>query len=60
MAALPSLWGRQVLPFYGALLALVGLALLMDVVLHLADAVWIGRYLGMSVVRTFGTGHGVN
>lgn len=47
MAALHSLWGRQVLPFYGSLLALVGLALLIDTVLHLADAVWIGRYLGI-------------
>lgn len=45
MAALHSLWGRQVLPFYGSLLALVGLALLIDAVLHLADVVWIGRYL---------------
>jgi hypothetical protein len=47
MAAPQSLWGRQVLPFYGALLALVGLALLIDTALHLADAVWIGRYLGI-------------
>lgn len=47
MAALQSLWGRQVLPFYGSLLALAGLSLLIDTVLHLADAVWIGRYLGI-------------
>lgn len=47
MTALQSLWGRQILPFYGSLLALIGLALLIDTVLHLASAVWIGRYLGI-------------
>ena len=39
--------GREVLPFYASLLALVGAALLLDAVLHLANAVWIGRYLGI-------------
>jgi hypothetical protein len=47
MAGPQSLLGRQVLPFYASLLALVGLALLIDTVLHLADVVWIGRYLGI-------------
>lgn len=42
-----SLLGRDVLPFYAALLALAGAALLLDALLHLADAVWIGRYLGI-------------
>ncbi len=42
-----SLLGRDVLPFYAALLALAGAALLLDALLHVADAVWIGRYLGI-------------
>ena len=42
-----SLLGREVLPFYAALLALIGAALLLDSLLHLVDAVWIGRYLGI-------------
>lgn len=42
-----SLLNREVLPFYASLLALVGVALLLDAILHLANAVWIGRYLGI-------------
>jgi hypothetical protein len=42
-----SLLGREVLPFYAALLSLVGAALLLDTLLHVADAVWVGRYLGI-------------
>ncbi len=42
-----SLLNREVLPFVLALLGLVVAALLLDAVLHLADAVWIGRYLGI-------------
>lgn len=42
-----SLLGRDVLPFYASLLALLGAALLLDALLHLANAVWIGRYLGI-------------
>jgi hypothetical protein len=42
-----SLINREVLPFVLALAALVAAALLLDLVLHLADLVWIGRYLGI-------------
>ncbi len=38
---------REVVPFFGAFAALVAAALLADAVLHLADAVWVGRYLGI-------------
>jgi hypothetical protein len=42
-----SLINREVLPFVLALAALAAVALLLDLVLHLADLVWIGRYLGI-------------
>jgi hypothetical protein len=42
-----SLLNREVLPFLLALAALAAAALLVDLILHLADAVWIGRYLGI-------------
>lgn len=42
-----SLFSRDVVPFAGALLALIGTALLIDALLHLSDRVWIGRYLGI-------------
>ncbi len=42
-----GLLGREVLPFYAALLSLIGAALVLDTLLHLAGAVWIGRYLGI-------------
>ncbi|MGK7867692.1 hypothetical protein [Falsiroseomonas sp. E2-1-a20] len=42
-----SLINREVLPFVLALAALAAAALLLDLVLHLVDAVWIGRYLGI-------------
>jgi hypothetical protein len=42
-----SLINREVLPFVLALTALAAAALLLDLVLHLADLVWIGRYLGI-------------
>ncbi|BDG71742.1 hypothetical protein [Roseomonas fluvialis] len=42
-----SLLNREVLPFVLALAALAAAALLLDLGLHLADAVWIGRYLGI-------------
>lgn len=42
-----SLLGREVLPFCLALFALLGAALLVDTLLHVANAVWIGRYLGI-------------
>jgi hypothetical protein len=41
------LLSREVLPFSLALGGLAAAALLVDAVLHLADAVWIGRYLGI-------------
>lgn len=42
-----SLISREVLPFVLALAALAAAALLLDLVLHLAGLVWIGRYLGI-------------
>jgi hypothetical protein len=41
------LFVREVLPFGLSLLALAGLALAIDAGLHLADQVWIGRWLGI-------------
>lgn len=38
---------NEVLPFIGSLVSLLLAALLLDAMLHLADAVWIGRYLGI-------------
>lgn len=37
----------EILPFYLRLAALAAVTLLIDLVLHLADMVWIGRYLGI-------------
>ena len=49
---------REVLPFLASLLALVALALLFDALLHLLNAVWVGRYLGIPgvllIVGSFG------
>ena len=45
-----SLLSREVIPFYAALVALVALGvatLAVDAGLHLANVVWIGRYLGI-------------
>ena len=42
-----SLLGREVVPFMFALAALALSALLIDTLLHLLNAVWIGRYLGI-------------
>jgi hypothetical protein len=41
------LFAREVLPFGLSLLTLAGLALAIDAGLHLADQVWIGRWLGI-------------
>ncbi len=41
------LLNREVIPFYISLAALGGTALALDAALHLANAVWIGRYLGI-------------
>ena len=49
---------REVLPFYLALLALGVCALLLDALLHVFNAVWIGRYLGIPgtllIIGSFG------
>jgi hypothetical protein len=42
-----SLLSREVLPFYFSLAALGGATLAIDAGLHLVNAVWIGRYLGI-------------
>ena len=53
-----TLLNRDVAPFLLALLALVLAALLVDAVLHAANAVWVGRYLGIPgvllIVGSFG------
>jgi hypothetical protein len=41
------LWRREILPFVGSFIALALVSLLADAALHLLDAVWIGRYLGI-------------
>ncbi len=38
---------REVVPFYLSLLLLLLVTLVIDGLLHLADAVWVGRYLGI-------------
>ena len=49
---------REVLPFLAWLLTLGALALLLDALLHMLNAVWIGRYLGIPgvllIVGSFG------
>ncbi len=42
-----SLLNREVLPFFLALAALAAAALLVDALLHVFNAVWVGRYLGI-------------
>jgi len=42
-----GLFFREVVPFYLRLAALAAVTLLIDLVLHLSDMVWIGRYLGI-------------
>lgn len=43
----PSLLVREVAPFLAMFAALIGAAILLDAGLHLADLVWVGRYLGI-------------
>ena len=49
---------RDVVPFFLALLALVVATLLVDALLHVVNAVWVGRYLGIPgvllIVGSFG------
>ena len=42
-----GLLSREILPFYVRLLLLASVTLLIDLVLHLTDMVWVGRYLGI-------------
>ncbi len=42
-----SLFSREILPLYLRLLLLAVVTLLIDLVLHLTNMVWIGRYLGI-------------
>jgi hypothetical protein len=41
------LFSREVLPFYLSLVALVAATMLCDAALHLLNAVWVGRWLGI-------------
>ena len=47
MSTQPRLLTQEVLPFFASLGALALAALLIDGLLHLADLVWIGRYIGI-------------
>ena len=47
MSMQTRLFSREVLPFYLALIALGAAALLCDAALHLLNAVWVGRWLGI-------------
>lgn len=38
---------REILPFYLRLVVLAAVTLFIDLILHLTDQVWIGRYLGI-------------
>ena len=38
---------REILPFYFRLVVLADVTLFIDLILHLSDMVWIGRYLGI-------------
>jgi hypothetical protein len=53
-----KLLSREVLPFYVALAVLAVAALACDALLHLFNAVWIGRYLGIPgsllIIASFG------
>jgi hypothetical protein len=42
-----SLVLREILPFYVRLIVLAAVTLFVDLVLHLTDPVWVGRYLGI-------------
>ena len=38
---------REIMPFYFRLMVLAAVTLFIDLILHLTDLVWIGRYLGI-------------
>src|SRR3546814_14853121 len=38
---------KEILPFYFRLVVLAVVTLFIDLILHLTDLVWIGRYLGI-------------
>lgn len=38
---------QEILPFYFRLVVLAVVTLFIDLILHLTDLVWIGRYLGI-------------
>lgn len=42
-----SVASKQILPFVALFVALIGGAILIDVLLHRFDLVWVGRYLGI-------------
>jgi hypothetical protein len=42
-----GLFIREILPFYFRLVVLAAVTLFIDLILHLTDLVWIGRYLGI-------------
>jgi hypothetical protein len=46
-AIIGSLFAREVVPFYLSLLALALATLAIDAALHLADLVWVGKWLGI-------------
>ena len=53
-----TLLSREVLPFFLALATLAVAALLVDAILHVFNAVWVGRYLGIPgvllIIGSFG------
>jgi len=53
-----GLFFREILPFYFRLVVLAAVTLFIDLVLHVTDLVWIGRYLGIPgvvlIVLSFG------
>jgi hypothetical protein len=53
-----QLLSREVVPFYLSLLLLLSVTLVIDGLLHLANAVWVGRYLGIPgvllIIGSFG------
>lgn len=53
-----TLFSREVLPFFLALATLAAAALLVDALLHVFNAVWVGRYLGIPgvllIIGSFG------